>query len=1121
MKHASLVDDRLLLIPLCLGLLASPAFAQTNPPLINAVSPVAGAPGTSVTINGQNFNPVAASNVVYFGAVQAAVTLASTTSLTANVPAGATYVPVTVTTGGLTASSALPFLPTFPGSGGISSGSLGQPFTLPTGISSGSSTVADLDGDGRPDLIVVADDQHIYIYQNISTNRPLGTASFAPPLALPIPVLHNGNFGMIQAVDLTGDGKLDLVTADFMNSELVVLKNVSTPGGLLTTNSFAPAVFFPTGPTPFAVAVADLDGDGKPEIVTGGAGNAVWVFRNISTPGVFNTNSLAAPVTFTVKPNIKTMVLADMDGDGKPDMVTANNLNGGNQAMTISQNLSTPGHLLFGTNVVFAAPTGSYAVAVGDLDGDGKLDVVVGSQNAQTISIFRNTSSPGSISAGSLAPRVDFHTGGWANSLAIGDLDGDGKPDIAVVEQLPSQMEIFRNTSHPGSFSSTGLATPVTFGSGYNPISINLADLDGDGRPDIAFPNDYDGTVTFYQNLALQAGPPAITQQPASQTVISGSPVSFSAALTGSGALSCQWNFNGTNIIDATNAILSLAAVTTADAGFYQLTVTNAYGSVTSTKATLTVVLPPNITQQPQSLTVLTYNPATMNVGVNGTGPITYQWRKNGANLSDGGNVSGTATPQLTLASVTLSDAGNYDVLITTPYASTNSTVAVLTVPETVVSLGVTNTLSGGLITVPVWLNALGVENIFSGSIGYDPAKLVLQSVLLGQAATGAYLAEVDSLTNHGQVGFAIYFSSVLPAGNQPVAQLVFQALPVTNTAITALAWGDAPTTRQLVDANANSLPLLTQDGSVTLGPAEYEADVYPRFAGDHQLNLQDWLEIGRMVAGLDTPTNSDELLRADCAPRNAPDGVLTVADWVQAGRYALGLDPLTLVGAPGTVTIQPVPLGGFTSLTRTLQIASVSSLRGQSVSVPVQLVCTNNENAAGLTVNYNPAMLKLTGVTLGSAMAGGRLNINTNSLLGKVGLVLALPPGSALPVGTNQVAVLQFTAGTNAWSSQPLTLDGSLVKLQVADKSAGVLSASYVNGAVVLPPAPALQATGSGKNITLSWPVGQGNWQVVSAASPTGPWQPVAALIATNGLNTAVSVPATNHQQYFRLLGQ
>src|ERR1700761_4908728 len=85
-------------------------FAQ---PSISSVSPLSGPVGTTVTINGTNFNTTPSANIVRFGTVTAPVTSASTTSLTVTVPTGTSYQPITVTTGGLTAYSYKPFSVTF------------------------------------------------------------------------------------------------------------------------------------------------------------------------------------------------------------------------------------------------------------------------------------------------------------------------------------------------------------------------------------------------------------------------------------------------------------------------------------------------------------------------------------------------------------------------------------------------------------------------------------------------------------------------------------------------------------------------------------------------------------------------------------------------------------------------------------------------------------------------------------------------------------------------------------------------------------------------------------------------------------------------------------------------
>ena len=610
---------------------------------------------------------------------------------------------------------------------------------------------------------------------------------------------------------------------------------------------------------------------------------------------------------------------------------------------------------------------------------------------------------------------------------------------------------------------------------------------------------------------------PFITAQPTNAAVVAGGTASFGVGVTGLTPLTYQWSFNGADISGATNEILTLTNVQLANSGAYSVLVANSDGSTNSALATLTVISPIVITQQPQSQSVATYGGASFTVAATGTGTLSYQWQKNGTNLVDGGNVSGSATTNLNLLSVSLSDAGNYDVIVSDPYETTNSAVAELTVPETVLSLGSTNTMSGGTIVVPVWMNALGVENAIQASVAYDPTKLVLQSI------TGNYVVPVYTQTNNGYVAFAALLSpdETFPAGSNEVADLTFQALPVTNDVTVSLTFGDFPEGRRIVDSSLQPLPGIYLGGSIVLSPAEYEADVYPRTNGDHQVNIFDWIEEGRMVAGLDIPTNSDEFRRADCAPRNAPDGVLTVADWVQAGRYALGLDPLTLIGPPGSpdVVAKAKPNGGLAP-NRILQIANVAARRGQTVSVPIRLVCITNENAVGMSVSFPTNALRFVGVSVGTNAPGAWSYVNTNRP-GQVGIALALSPGTVLSPGTNEVAVLQLAAAAGASGTVPLMFNGSVVTLQVADNAASSLATTYVNGAVTLPSKPVLAAAVSGGQLQFSWSLAAGTFQVQTANQPTGPWTSVVLPLVTNGGNVSVMCSSTNQQQFFRLEGQ
>jgi hypothetical protein len=194
--------------------------------------------------------------------------------------------------------------------------------------------------------------------------------------------------------------------------------------------------------------------------------------------------------------------------------------------------------------------------------------------------------------------------------------------------------------------------------------------------------------------------PPVITTQPASRTNATGTTAMFTVVAGGSG-LRYQWQKATGPIGGETNASLSLISVSGADADGYSVIVTNAYGSVTSAVAVLTVIDAPGMLSQPVSRTNNAGTLATFSVTASGTTP-SYQWTKNGANLSNAGNISGATSATINLAGVSGSDAGSYAVVIANAAGSVTSSIATLTVisPPTIVTQPVSRTNSAGTTAI-------------------------------------------------------------------------------------------------------------------------------------------------------------------------------------------------------------------------------------------------------------------------------------------------------------------------------------------------------------------------------------------------------------------------------------
>jgi hypothetical protein len=303
------------------------------------------------------------------------------------------------------------------------------------------------------------------------------------PLFLPaVNYISGGIFATQVAVaDVNGDGKPDLIVGNGFNGSIPGNGGV----GVLLGNgdgTFRTAVTHDTGgPGSFVngVVVTDVNGDGKPDLIV--ANSCVYDSYCLtgSTVAVLLGNgdgSFQPPLAYSSGGTAFSLKVADVNDDGKPDIVVANSdgsvgvlLGNGDGTFQPAQTYGAGG------------TTGSYSVAVLDVNGDGKLDVVV-----SVLCFAENCANDGGAGVllgngdGTFQPVVTYPSQGLATSVAAADVNNDGKPDLVVTnEGHPGTIAVLLG-SGDGVFQSA-----VTYSAGGYPSSVVIADVNGDGTPDL------------------------------------------------------------------------------------------------------------------------------------------------------------------------------------------------------------------------------------------------------------------------------------------------------------------------------------------------------------------------------------------------------------------------------------------------------------------------------------------------------------------------------------------------------------------------------------------------------------------------------------------------------------
>lgn len=471
-------------------------------PTITSFTPLKGTVGTAVTISGSNFSTTAANNIVYFGATRASVTSATATRIITAVPYGATYSPIKVTVNGLSGYSPVFFTSTFQNIDQLDESSFEEKVNLNTTSDPLGLTIGDIDGDGKADIVSTNNNAGtVSVFRNKSTTTMITEASFASK----VDFATGSGCASVAVEDFDNDGKLDIVTSNFGAGTISVLRNTSS-SGIINASSFATKIDFSVGGTPTHVSAADIDRDGKVDIITsndrGGLPGSVSVLRNLSTPGAINAGSFAAHVDFIVSNNPAGLTTADLNLDGKPEVIVAN-LNGFN--ISVLYNKSAKGVInsaSLATKVDLPAGANPWRVSVGDLNNDGKPEIGVVTYG-NVLRLYLNETTTGAITASSFDTFEEYKTSTNPVNLAMGDFTGDGHVDVAVTTQDANTVNLFMNNYQEDMAFSRMLKEGIQVPTGEGPRGVAIGDLNEDGKPEMIVTNSKENSLSVIRNAGL------------------------------------------------------------------------------------------------------------------------------------------------------------------------------------------------------------------------------------------------------------------------------------------------------------------------------------------------------------------------------------------------------------------------------------------------------------------------------------------------------------------------------------------------------------------------------------------------------------------------------------------
>jgi Bacterial Ig-like domain (group 3)/FG-GAP-like repeat/FG-GAP repeat len=435
----------------------------------------------------------------------------------------------------------------------------------------------DFNGDGKPDLLGVSGYPAALVFL---AGDGAGHFALTKTSAETGPTL-------LAAADMNGDGKLDAVYAD-NNAASVAVALGNGDGTFAAGTDYA----VPNNTTLMNIAVSDVNGDGKPDVVIT-AENATT--NPASATGLYvylnqGDGTLLAPAIIDIPSSPGALAIGDLNGDGKPDIVLTNSPFATGVAGNLLVYLGN-GDGTFRTAVSYPAGYSSTGLAIADVNNDGKPDLVFGSED-QTSSIATLNVLPGNGDGtfGTAIASPLSSTG--TTNLVVADFDGDGNPDVLVGQCCGLAFTVVAFGKGDGTFPASYSLAP-----GVSSAYVAAPDVNGDKHPDIVIASG--SAIEVFLNL-YGTGLPILTPTATTLTVApnpaaAGQTVTFTATVAENPGITTPTGtvtfFNGTTAL-GTGTLDGTGTATftsnTLAAGVYS--VTAQYGGDTSNAASNSAV---------------------------------------------------------------------------------------------------------------------------------------------------------------------------------------------------------------------------------------------------------------------------------------------------------------------------------------------------------------------------------------------------------------------------------------------------------------------------------------------------------------------------------------------------